>query len=264
VNELVLRGDERGVIAIGQASHAWISGQLARAWGNAQFGPLEPREEVCLGAEQHDVGMAQWDLTPALDRSTGLPQSLTEMPLGVHLELWRAGRWRLVSQSRYAALLVAMHGRRLYEHRKLDELAPAQADLVRLFIKEQRDFEQRLLASLRADPATASFVDPEVVARNSQLLSTWDGLSLALCLDWAPYAAHEVPTAGGPVDLQLSPCPNGDRCALDPWPFACRMLTVRCEGVRLTDRFMSEEALRRGLERAPSELVEFELVPAGP
>ena len=29
------------VIAIGQASHAWISGQLARAWGNALFAKPE-------------------------------------------------------------------------------------------------------------------------------------------------------------------------------------------------------------------------------
>ncbi len=59
---MVLRRDEHGVLAIGQASHAWISGQMARAWGNEQFGPLEPYEEVCLAAEQHDVGMAAWDL----------------------------------------------------------------------------------------------------------------------------------------------------------------------------------------------------------
>jgi hypothetical protein len=47
------------VIVIGQASRAWISGQLARAWGNERFAALEPREEVCLAAEQHDVGMAE-------------------------------------------------------------------------------------------------------------------------------------------------------------------------------------------------------------
>src|SRR6185312_9496068 len=62
---VLLRTDSRGVLAIGQPSHAWISGQLARIWGNARFGAVEPYEEVCLGAEQHDVGMADWDLAPA-------------------------------------------------------------------------------------------------------------------------------------------------------------------------------------------------------
>ena len=45
----------------GRRPHAWVSGQLARAWGNAEFGSVAPYEEVCLAAEQHDVGMAEWD-----------------------------------------------------------------------------------------------------------------------------------------------------------------------------------------------------------
>ena len=32
---MLLREDGGAVLAIGQTSHAWISGQLARAWGNA-------------------------------------------------------------------------------------------------------------------------------------------------------------------------------------------------------------------------------------
>ena len=49
------REDERGLIIIGQPAHAWVSGQLARAWGNDGFGRFAPWEEVCLAAEQHDV-----------------------------------------------------------------------------------------------------------------------------------------------------------------------------------------------------------------
>ena len=93
---MLLREDDDAVITIGQPSHAWLSGQLARAWGNERFGPVEPREEVCLGAEQHDIGMAAWDLTPTRNPDTGLPRSFMEMPLGVHLELWSAGPRHLV------------------------------------------------------------------------------------------------------------------------------------------------------------------------
>ena len=50
------RADPDGPIVITQPAHAWVSGQLAQAWGNESFGEFAPREEVCLAAEQHDIG----------------------------------------------------------------------------------------------------------------------------------------------------------------------------------------------------------------
>ena len=104
---MLVRRDDRGALLIGQQSHAWISGQLARAWGNDRFGRVDPAEEVCLAAEQHDIGMADWDLAPARNPDTGLPRSFMEMPIAVHLELWTQGPRRLLRQSRYAALLAS-------------------------------------------------------------------------------------------------------------------------------------------------------------
>ena len=72
---MLIRPEPDGTfLAIGQASHAWLSGQLARAWGNERFGAVEPWEEVCLAAEQHDIGMAQWERAPTLNPDTGLPR----------------------------------------------------------------------------------------------------------------------------------------------------------------------------------------------
>jgi hypothetical protein len=102
---MLLRPTDEGLLAIGQASHAWISGQLARVWGNAAFGPVVPREEVCLAAEQHDIGMAEWDLRPALDPEHGSPRDFLHLPVGVHLGLWRAAPAKLLTQSAYAAPL---------------------------------------------------------------------------------------------------------------------------------------------------------------
>jgi hypothetical protein len=261
---VLLRPDERGVLLIGQASHAWISGQLARAWGNERFGAIEPYEEVCLAAEQHDVGMAGWDLAPSRNPDTGLPHSFIEMPLSVHLDLWSRAARRLLTQNRYAALLVSMHGTRLYERRDLKALPSDQADAIRGFFGAQRAFQQQLLDSLRDGASTASAAAPETVARNSQLIWTWDYLSLAICLDWAPCAAHGVPTAGAPVDLVITPVPEPLALRLDPWPFATEALTVRAEGRRLDAgrRFDTDDALTTALEQASWEAVEFELRPA--
>jgi hypothetical protein len=257
---MLLREDHGGVLAIGQTSHAWISGQLARAWGNERFPAPEPREEVCLAAEQHDIGMAAWDLDPAFDPDTGLPYSFMEMPLSAHLGLWSAAPRQLLSQSRYAALLVSMHGARLYRRRDLGALEEEQAAAVREYLAAQERFQRRLVESLAAEPRTALSVEESAVADNSQLIWAWDFLSLAICLDWAPRPAPKVPGAGGRVKLALSSAGGERRLALDPWPFEVDRLSVHCDARRLPDRFQSEEQMRAGLEAAPWETVEFELL----
>jgi hypothetical protein len=255
---MLLRRDDRGVLAIGQPSHAWVCGQLARAWGNERFGAVEPFEEVCLAAEQHDIGMAAWDLEPTLDPDTGLPYAFTEMPLETHLGLWTAAPRRLLAQSRYATLLASMHGARLYEMRDLEKLSAPEAAAVTSFLADQRRFQNELLASLGSDPATAASAQLQTVKRNSDLIWTWDFMSLALCLDWAPCTAGRVPTAGEPTDLELTPAAPGTS-RLGPWPFATDTVTVQCEGRRLGETYDSEQALQAALANAPWESAHFEL-----
>ncbi len=265
---MVLRRDRLGVLAVGQPAHAWLCGQMARAWGNDQFGAVAPLEEVALGAEQHDVGMASLDLDPPLDPGTGLPRSFMDLPVGVHLSLWRDGPQRLVSQSRYAALLAAIHGRRLYERRDLASAPRDDAAEISAFLAHSRAFEQSMLESLRADgPQEAARAAPELVTRNSQLVWTWDLLSLSLLLDWAPRTLEAVPTAGGgalDLDLAAAPADGGTPTpafSLRPWPFAEPAVRLRCEGRRLTDTFSSQDTLAAAFAQAPWEIVEFDLRP---
>lgn len=250
---MLVRHDGRGVLVIGQPSHAWMSGQLARAWGNERFGAVDPYEEVCLAAEQHDVGMASWDVEPQRNPQTGLPRSFLEMALADHIELWTVAPRRLLRQSRYAALLVSLHGTRLYARRDLGALPDSEAALVRQFLERQREFQQELLATLPDDPST--------VTRNSRLIGAWDTLSLAICLDYAPYAVTEVPAASEPaIDLALTAGEPG-RLTLEPWPLAVPTLEVRCEGQRLTGTYDGDRALRDALAGAPWETLAFELRP---
>ena len=93
---MLLRPDGDDVIAIGQPAHAWLSGQLARAWRE----PFEPWEEVCLAAEQHDVGMAAWERRPTLNPQTGLPRSFMQLTLAEHLEIWWSAAPLVLPQSR--------------------------------------------------------------------------------------------------------------------------------------------------------------------
>jgi hypothetical protein len=251
---VLLRTDDDGVVAIGQASHAWLSGQLARAWGGAALGDVAHREAACLAADQHDVGMALWDLAPDLDAATGLPVPFTAMPLATHLRLWGGAPQHLLSQSRVAALLVSLHGTTLFARRDLTRLDPADADEVRSYLAGQRALQERLAAE--------TGLDVPVRTRLQRQLFAWDWLSLALLLRWAPASLPGVPAARGEVELELHRGAGQEVHAVRPWPFAADELHVVAEGRRLAGPAATAPELHAALERAPRVALGFTLLPS--
>ena len=216
---MILRPDGDGHLAIGQASHAWLSGQLARAWVPRP----EPFEEVCLGALQHDVGMAEWDLDPARHPDTGLPVQFYELDRRTHLALWTAAPHKVLTQSRYAALLVSLHGTGLYERFPPKTGDPEIAAAVEAYMNGQRELQQAL--------ATELGVSNDELERNQALIALWDGISLALCQARLPYETPSIRLDRAPGDHAL------ESFTLDPWPFGADRdaLEVRVEGRHLAD-----------------------------
>jgi Protein of unknown function (DUF3891) len=230
-----------------------MCGQLARAWGNDRFGTVHPSEEVCLAAEQHDVGMASWDLAPDLDPASGLPATVMTMELGTHLELQLEGPRLLSTQSRYAALLASKKHCVMYQN-------PGAASLVRKRSREIRDFLERS-AAFQAELRPTLDAPDEEIERNWRLVRTWDALSHNILLERAPCVRTEVPAANGAhVDLELAP--RDGALALDPWPFEAPRVVVRTEGRLLEDTFSDREELHAALARAPWIELTYELVSA--
>src|SRR3954468_9400517 len=217
---MVLRRADPGVICIGQPAHAWVSGQLARAWAD----PFEPREEVCLAAAQHDLGMAEWDAGPTLNPETGFPHSFLEMQLETHLRLWRRAPALALAQSRWAGLLVSMHGAALYGRRRGE---PGVAD----FLDAQGGFQARLRDSLG--------VSEDEPRRLQRLLAAWDWMSLVLCMDRLPA------TVEGP-DLEMRDGGEGT-VLVDPWPFDGEAVDVHVDGRHLPEPFDDEGEMRAAL-----------------
>ena len=273
---------------LGQPAHAWVSGQLARAWGNAAFPAPSPREPFCLAAEQHDVGWADADLAPVAGPD-GRPLSFMEQPRLAHVAIWRGAARRLLAQSRYAALLVSLHGTSLYER---VSVTPENAEAIGSYLAEQRALQERLVEGL----------DREAVDRNRRLLLALDRLSLFLGYGRGS-ELEDVPAASGAATLRLEPA--GDRTAspreavrddaavpgpatrsggssspavrddaavpasaatsqfvLSPWPFAAESVVVGCEGRRLEGSFASAAELRAALDAAPWVPLRWELSPA--
>src|SRR3954465_13608648 len=202
---MLLRPHGDAVICIGQPAHAFVSGQLA-AWGRPR---PEPCDEVVLAATQHDAGMADWDAAPELNPDTGLPQSFMEMSLDTHLRLWTHAPQRVLPQSRYAALLVSMHGTALYEMRDLSKLDDPMP--VTRYLDEQRELPRRLAAAF----------DEQELRRNQQLIWAWDLLSLGLCLRWDDATVNDLTLYSDTIE---------------PWPFASHAGGLHPDGRALRGR----------------------------
>jgi len=246
---MLVRPDGDGTLVIGQLSHAWLSGQLARAWGNDAFPRAEPPEEVALGAEQHDIGWARVDLAPPFNASTGLPRNFLELTVEEHLAIWRHAPDLLESQSLHAALVVSLHGRSLSELRA--RAAPERAQPLEEHIREERARQERLCEVLGVPDST--------LERTRRQMWTWDGLSLALCNQWRPFVANDVPGHDGLVELELRERADG-AVTIVPWPLASERVEVRCEARRIGARYEDEAQMRLALESAEPVTLRFVLV----
>lgn len=241
-----------GHVAVAQPAHGWMCGRLGRAWGNERFGQVDPAEEVCLAAEQHDTGWSDWERAPTLDRTRGLPHTFDTAPFTVHLAIHAAWSRALVPQSRYAALLVSLHHASFFTRPgRLGQLREG-GRLIDAFL----DDLERLQAELRA---TLDVSDAEI-ERNRRLVRTWDGISHDLLLGLAPRVRRGVPARDGLVDVTVGRA--DDEHTLDPWPFAEDRVVVRAEGRLLHGTFDDEGTMQQALAEAPWVDLSYSLRPA--
>jgi hypothetical protein len=255
---MLVRRDGETVLAIGQLSHSWLSGQLARAWGNERFPAPQPREAVALGAEQHDVGWAMFDLQPGLNVQSGLPRSFLELSVQEHLTIWSTAPDRLLTSSAHAALVVSLHGSSLSQLRL--RTAEHDRDELQRHVETEGERQAQLRRMLGLSELQA--------ARLQRQMWTWDGLSLALCNAWDPFTARDVPTHDGLVDLELrrtAGATAGDHVTeltLAPWPLSEPLVELRCEAKRIAARHDDEQTLHRALAEAERVTLRFQLTSA--
>jgi hypothetical protein len=106
---------------IEQPDHGVIAGYLAAHWGNREFRrpehfaptsfPGSLRDEVVLGVAQHDNGWWEWEATPELSSSSGLPLDLMDIFQAQQegMSRWRRGIPRFAETQPYAGLLTSFH-----------------------------------------------------------------------------------------------------------------------------------------------------------
>lgn len=176
---MLIRDDGDVWTAIGQPAHAWLAGQLARAWN-----PTLPSALV-LAIEQHDLAWAELDRRPLLHGEARRAASFYEVPLDRRLELWSGVVDRVVMADPYAAVLVSLHATNI--HTRYMKTPPEA------FLAAQRADQDAILARLPHASRAQAEADADVLFRI-------DAMSLRICgepsgevaiEDW-PFAVDEL------------------------------------------------------------------------
>lgn len=260
---MLLRRIDTGWLAVTQPAHARLAGQLAAAWGADWVAPVEPREWVVAGAILHDIGWLDWESAPTLNPDTGLPYTFLELPIAVHIGMWRRASTLALAFGRYPALLTSLHGTRLYGGRDVTKLDRADAVLITAFLEEERDRQAGWIATLASDPTTVDTCTDAVLARNSRYIALWDAMSLSICGGVREERSFQAPARDGDSrTIRLWPEPDAQTVAIDPWPFGATDLVVTADARHLDRRFSDEQEMGSVLASADWHVLTVRLVHA--
>ena len=239
------------LLLIRQTDHAFLTGFLAKEWGNDEFVRPEPFASFCLAAAEHDNGWTEEELQPGIDARTRLPYSFMSIPTREHIELYQRGIERLVKADHYAALLVSMHAAMLYDKARATMpgysakyVKSDEAQLATDFVQRLRLQQLRLKVDLRTKTAVKDFVDEKILKANFERLEALDRMSLYFCSAPRENSLIEgVPTdnAGGEADLQLRP-EGPDVVTLTPYPFRRELLELSVLARTIPKRVYADDA----------------------
>ncbi|MGB7975053.1 MAG: DUF3891 family protein, partial [Roseiarcus sp.] len=233
---MLFRTEPSGVLAISQPTHAWISGQILRAWDAALGEPL------LLAAEQHDIGWLDWESAPTFNPQTGRPHLFREIGAVVHSPMWRQGVERaLGAWGAHVALLVSRHGGVIYRrYTDRHRISEADAAAAQTYLDTQGPMEAAWAKTLGLNVAA--------LQNETTLVALVDAVSLALCGELKTPIDLEAPSSrGGAETLRLIERPGHPfDFVLSPWPFRKDVLTVEGEARPLpaAGRFDNEAAMR--------------------
>src|SRR6202451_3179310 len=135
--------------------HAHLAGAFAEQWGNQQFLPPEPREQVLRGVTAHDDGWAARDQQPQITRQgkpsafsvelVGKYSAFEEIDLADYLAVRERAVRLIAEEDPYAAILISMHTYSLLsEHADRSTIAPTDLPLLDEFLSQQVEFQNTL------------------------------------------------------------------------------------------------------------------------
>lgn len=196
-----------------QNDHAQTSGQIAAAFGNADFAPPSPFEPMIYVATHHDAGWQPIDARVEMDAKTGLPYHLTQTPLP-YLVQTSAGSPELnAGHDPYSGLMSSMHTYGLFNGRYglsdkvfIDMVPGEHKASVQTMLDTELIRQAQLTEMVTADSGTQAYATQEMLFHNYKLLQFFDTLALYFQM------SHEA--ARGAAQFLNVPCAVGDDLTL--------------------------------------------------
>ncbi len=256
--------------AIEQPDHTRTCGQLARAFGNQNFAPPHPRELLIFTVEHHDEGWSPIDALREPSPLTGLPHHLTQTPIPYLIRTSKGSPDFNEQRHPYCGLLSSMHTVGLFNGRYglsdfifINKIAPEHKAATDALLTEELQRQERLKATLTADPATRPWVQEQALFTNYKLLQFFDTLALYFHTTHAeartPARFLNVPDGkGNDHTLTIQPRSDGTYC-LTPWVFAEDHLNIFVEGRYITPQ-PPEADFRVIFEQTPKEKQVYQLI----
>ena len=232
---------------ITMAQHTSFAGRIARAFGNDEFEPVEPRDVVLYIVDHHDAGWAELDAEARIDPGTGLPYNLVQTPFSEIVKTSAASPDFNSLHHAYCGLLSSMHSWGLYngrygmsDHVLLDNLAAENRATAEGMLNGELERQARLKHALAGNPDTAAWVDEAQVMQNYKQLQFFDTMALYFncngAADRKPATFTHVPKSRyEDATVALTP-QDGATYALDPFPFPGDALEVSFAGRYMAPR----------------------------
>jgi hypothetical protein len=263
--------EDSGWILIAHPDHARLAGRLAEHWGNRDFAPPEPRDEILVAVNRHDDAWAERDAEPKLTREgrpsafsrelVGAYSAFEEMDLAEYLAVRGRAAALLAAEHPYAALIVSMHTVDLLtEQADVSALAPADRALHAAFIREQRRWQEELAATLARGP---TWPGPAAPRQAFEFLQACDSLSLAICVRYpsAIPLRHRHPDRGQSRHAIICTPLDRDTYRLAPYPFDQDELRLELPCRKVAgQRFADPAALGAACAEAPLEALPVRII----
>lgn len=227
--------------------HNDLCGQFARGFGNDEFEPPEPFEEMVFVISHHDRGWADLNENPGMVKDTGMPTGLGTTPVSIGLSTNTKSPDYNEARHLYCGLLSSMHSWGLYHERygytdfrvrpggstsvpvskdhEAETAAMLDAELAR---------QDRIKASLASDPEFGEWIQEPHLFQNYKQLQFCDTLALYFNIRHESERKVEIFThvpksADDDVSVTVTPMGNGTY-GFAPFPFSGDRLEVACGG----------------------------------
>ena len=226
---------------IPMSAHLDLVAQFGRGFGNADFATLCPRELMEFAIANHDAGWKSVDEELGIDPETDLPRNLLRTPLE---ELVKTGPGSAAfneAHHPFCGLLVSMHACGLLNGRYglsdkivVDVLPESAQPMFQDMLDQEAKRQDRLKASLAADPATCEWVEERMLFHNYKLLQFFDTLGLYFCMEHGSERKESsflnVPrSVENDVTIKVTPI-NESTYRVNPFPFADNPFEISLPG----------------------------------